>query len=91
MKDDTKWMERANCKGVGPLQFYAHSGGEHENLGLAEQTKRQFCDGCPVKGKCLEYALETHQKHGVWGGMTEKERTNYRRSQAAKRRRQPGG
>ena len=27
-----------------------------------------------MRRQCLQYALATHQVHGVWGGMTERER-----------------
>ncbi|HUS62031.1 MAG TPA: WhiB family transcriptional regulator, partial [Acidimicrobiales bacterium] len=33
----------------------------------------------PVRAECLEYALETNQEHGVWGGMGEDERLRERR------------
>lgn len=40
----------------------------------------EICNGttdgrvCPVRDTCLEFALETNQRDGVWGGMTETER-----------------
>jgi WhiB family redox-sensing transcriptional regulator len=33
-----------------------------------------MCGGCPVKNQCFEYALETQQKHGIWGGTSPDER-----------------
>jgi WhiB family redox-sensing transcriptional regulator len=36
-----------------------------------------------VASECLEYALEHHVDHGVWGGKSERER---RRIQRARRR-----
>lgn len=33
-----------------------------------------MCAKCPVRQECLEWALETAQDFGVWGGMTERER-----------------
>ncbi|MEV4178165.1 WhiB family transcriptional regulator [Nonomuraea sp. NPDC049709] len=32
-----------------------------------ERAKR-VCDGCPVREPCLNYALNTSQAYGVWGG-----------------------
>ena len=32
------------------------------------------CNVCPVREDCLEHALETNERFGVWGGTTEKER-----------------
>ena len=35
----------------------------------------RLCDGCPVVRECLEYAIATSQRYGVWGGMSERDRT----------------
>jgi WhiB family transcriptional regulator, redox-sensing transcriptional regulator len=32
------------------------------------------CAGCPVRAACLEHALRTRERFGVWGGLTEEER-----------------
>jgi WhiB family redox-sensing transcriptional regulator len=34
----------------------------------------QWCQECPVKAPCLEYALSRGEVHGVWGGTSERER-----------------
>ena len=39
----------------------------------AEEAK-SICALCPVRQACLEFALTTREKHGVWGGLTERER-----------------
>ncbi len=38
------------------------------------KTSRKLCEMCPIKMKCLEYALEANETHGIWGGLTYKER-----------------
>lgn len=45
------------------------------------EIRRQFtliakamCAGCSVKTVCFEYALETDQRHGIWGGTSPDER-----------------
>jgi len=35
---------------------------------------QKICGECPVSNACLEYALENHIDHGVWGGCSERER-----------------
>jgi WhiB family redox-sensing transcriptional regulator len=35
---------------------------------------RQVCAACPVREPCLEYALNNRITHGIWGGLTERER-----------------
>jgi WhiB family redox-sensing transcriptional regulator len=32
-----------------------------------------WCRPCPVRYACLQWALD-HHEHGVWGGMTERQR-----------------
>ena len=45
---------------------------------------QRICAVCPVVEQCLNYALENHVDHGIWGGKSERER---RRLQRARRRR----
>jgi WhiB family redox-sensing transcriptional regulator len=35
---------------------------------------KAVCEDCPVRKECLEYALETNQRKGVWGGTSERQR-----------------
>lgn len=39
---------------------------------------KAVCRSCPVLIECLEYALATHQNHGIWGGLTPSERRRVR-------------
>ena len=32
------------------------------------------CRACPVQEACFDYALESNQKHGIWGGSLPSER-----------------
>ncbi|MEE1820185.1 WhiB family transcriptional regulator [Streptomyces sp. NPDC004288] len=42
--------------------------------GAAQNRAKALCTGCPVQAECLAYALDHRVEHGVWGGMTERER-----------------
>lgn len=37
------------------------------------------CALCPVTDPCLQYAIETNQDEGIWGGVEPKERRKLRR------------
>jgi WhiB family redox-sensing transcriptional regulator len=65
-----KWMDEANCKGRTYLMFPK----EHKDITYIQQA-RAICEECPVKSKCLEYALEfpPADMHGVWAGMTSRQ------------------
>jgi WhiB family redox-sensing transcriptional regulator len=63
------WRATGLCKGSDALVFYPPS----EDDSLAEEAKT-ICSMCAVRQPCLEFALTTREKHGVWGGLTERER-----------------
>jgi WhiB family transcriptional regulator, redox-sensing transcriptional regulator len=63
------WRQLARCRGIDPEVFYPVSDDED----AAEEAK-EICALCPVREACLEYALAAREKHGVWGGLTERER-----------------
>jgi WhiB family transcriptional regulator, redox-sensing transcriptional regulator len=62
-----KWREHAACRGIDPDVFYPVSDEEAE-------PAKAVCDQCPVRQACLEYALTSREREGVWGGATERER-----------------
>ncbi len=41
------------------------------------QEARRFCEPCPVKEECFQYAID-HNEEGVWGGTSEKQRRRLR-------------
>jgi WhiB family transcriptional regulator, redox-sensing transcriptional regulator len=63
------WRAIGLCRGSDTLVFYPPS----EDDSLAEEAKT-ICALCAVRKPCLEFALSTREKHGVWGGLTERER-----------------
>lgn len=64
------WHQLARCRGVDPEVFYPVS---DDGDAVAEEAK-SICALCPVREPCLEFALSTREKDGVWGGLTERER-----------------
>jgi hypothetical protein len=40
----------------------------------AEARAKAICAKCPIREACLEYAVETRQPEGVWGGCSTTER-----------------
>jgi WhiB family redox-sensing transcriptional regulator len=65
---DTSWMEHGACRNVGPDLFFP---GRRSGRGTGAKT---ICAGCPVAEQCLDYALRTGQRYGIWGGMSYDER-----------------
>ena len=44
---------------------------------------KQTCAECTVRQDCLDFALDTNQDSGVWGGLTEDVRRVIRRKRVA--------
>ncbi|MET0662100.1 MAG: WhiB family transcriptional regulator [Ilumatobacteraceae bacterium] len=42
-----------------------------------------MCGECGVAQACLDFALDTNQDSGIWGGLTEEERRVIRRRRVA--------
>ena len=61
------WRQRAACRGVDPDIFFPVTDEEAADA-------KAICAACPVQQACLEWALTTREREGVWGGATERER-----------------
>ena len=66
--DVPEWFADAACKGVDPALFFPDEALGEERDHYFVQAKR-VCLTCPVRLQCLEHALATGERHGVWGGM----------------------
>lgn len=73
--DPAGWRARAACAAVDPDAFFpaAEPGTDAYRQQAAEA--QAVCRGCPVRRECLAFALATVQRSGIWGGMTEAERS----------------
>ncbi len=80
------WREIALCRDSEPGLFFPVGTTGHA-LELIDEAKR-ICGECPVQESCLQYALQTNQEAGVWGGYAEDERRRLRKRWLAERRRQ---
>ncbi|MER6750346.1 WhiB family transcriptional regulator [Streptomyces fungicidicus] len=77
------WRGRAVCRTEDPDLFFP-IGTSGPALMQTEQAKA-VCRRCPVREQCLEWALDTGQSVGVWGGTSETERRALKRRIAARR------
>lgn len=88
--EDWSWQDQASCKSISPTIFFGdhvcrtECDGPKGCLDVRREKgrfsrvakARTICDGCEVQVECLEFALDTKQAHGIWGGATERERRN---------------
>lgn len=64
------WVQDAACAQTDPELFFPTVGGDPNGV----QVARDVCGRCPVADECLTFALRTEQRHGVWGGLTTRQR-----------------
>jgi WhiB family transcriptional regulator, redox-sensing transcriptional regulator len=61
------WIDKAACAGLDVDAFYREYPGGVE-------IARKVCAVCPVQQDCLDYAIESGEEYGIWGGMNRAER-----------------
>ncbi len=75
------WRDEALCRDTDPSLFFP-VGTTGQALVQIDHAK-QTCTECSVRQECLDFALDTNQDSGVWGGLTEEERRVIRRQRVA--------
>ena len=55
------------CREVDPDLWFPE-----DNQGAA--PAKRVCMSCDGRAECLEFALTTRQQHGVWGGLSYRDR-----------------
>jgi hypothetical protein len=66
------WRGEALCAQTDPELFFPEKGG-------SPAPAKRVCRVCPVRLPCLAFALAGDERHGVWGGLSERERRRVRR------------
>jgi len=70
------FLDNAACRGIDPELFYAEGG-------AAVARAKAVCAQCPLRMKCLEWAI-AREEFGVWGGTTARERAAIRRERGVR-------
>ena len=61
------WANQALCAQTDPEAFFPEKGGSNREA-------KAVCALCFVQAECLDWALTTNERFGIWGGMSERER-----------------
>ena len=73
-----RWQDKAACRAVPADMrdrwFFPGTSGRPAPAHAYEYAKQVYCEGCPVREECLDYALANNDKWGLWGGMSPEER-----------------
>ena len=70
--DALSWMDRGLCAEVDLELHFPEKGG-------SVLDAKKVCRACEVRVECLEYALATDQRFGIWGATSERERRRMKR------------
>ena len=65
-----------DCKGL-PTDWWFPEHGDRGNETFARA--RAICKNCPASEECLEFSLRSPNLHGMWAGLTPKQRQAERR------------
>lgn len=66
------WHILAACRGMDPDLFFPERG-------ASTREAKAICTACPVRVDCLAQAFTTGERHGIWGGLSERQRRTTRR------------
>lgn len=69
------WYKDALCAQIGGDDWFPEKGG-------STLAAKKVCAKCPVRGACLEDAMSSDQRYGVWAGLSERERRQLKRGAA---------
>ena len=80
------WRKTGACLAADPDLFFPVGA----DTASAPEASRalSLCGHCPVKRQCLDFAIQTGETNGIWGGTTPEERIHVLRG---RNRRRPGG
>jgi WhiB family transcriptional regulator, redox-sensing transcriptional regulator len=70
--DDASWLALRKCRDMPVKTFFPSDA-------AGVELARRICVGCPVRERCLEYALANRIDQGVWGGTSERQRRRLQR------------
>jgi len=82
--EPTPWAAEASCAGQPTARWFPVRG--ESTIGAC-----LVCADCPVSRQCLDYALRWNIVHGIWGGLSRRERQRLGRRAGPRRLPSPHG
>lgn len=73
------WQNRGACLNLDVNQFFPERGGSAREAkmicnGNTDPKKGTVRLPCPVRDRCLRYAVANSEQFGIWGGLSQRER-----------------
>lgn len=85
-ESNPRFFENPPCASVNNLEiFFAKDPDEpgYTNSDSEYREAKKVCMGCQYRIECAEWGIK-HEIHGLWGGLTPRERQRMRRVQRRK-------
>lgn len=73
--EDWRWQQQGLCRGVDSSYFFHPDGERGRARAEREERAKELCHRCPVITECRAHALAVREPYGIWGGMSESERS----------------
>jgi WhiB family redox-sensing transcriptional regulator len=76
---DSEWLSEAVCADIEDKDIFFPPRDKDLYRNIADEAKK-YCFGsegrpeCPVRQRCLWQAINTDEQHGIWGGLSHRER-----------------
>ena len=77
---DLEWLDDSACKDAPNPDIFFPPRDKELYKKIADEAKK-YCFGvedkipaCPVRKECLWSAIESDEQHGIWGGLSHRER-----------------
>lgn len=86
VRNPEEWKQNGACLGLDVSLFYPDPTGDGVKDAMAA---KKVCASCPVRLDCLTYGVH-HEKYGIWGGTSERQRQRIRTALGIKLK-NPGG
>lgn len=70
--DRWNWMRdpARGCRDLPTNMFFPPGATEDDEAPYPPPDVMAICEHCPVRAACLDWALKTGQRFGVWGGLS---------------------
>ncbi len=79
------WQMHGACRDLNSDLFFHPERERGPSRAAREARAKAVCRSCPVLQQCRTHALAVREPYGVWGGLSEAERTAQLRLDAVER------
>jgi WhiB family redox-sensing transcriptional regulator len=73
--EEWEWQYQGACRDLDPEAFFHPDGERGPRRHNRENAAKAVCASCPVIAACRAHALAVQEPYGIWGGLSEDDRT----------------